>query len=81
MRCIKHFCQTNYMWLGIIAAFTLAMLIALAMVFCDGRLESRAEQVFYNCQQVKLSGPAPLTTDDPAYNVALDRDRDGLACE
>ncbi len=82
MKCLKRFCRTNYIWLGLIAAFTLAMLIALAIIFCDGKIDSaRAEQVFYSCAEAKVSGPTPLTADQPGYNVGLDRDHDGLACE
>lgn len=42
----------------------------------------RVEQ-FVNCDAVRAAGQAPLRAGDPAYeaNPALDRDKDGVACE
>jgi hypothetical protein len=38
--------------------------------------------VFYaNCAQAKAAGAAPLHLGEPGYRPALDRDRDGIACE
>jgi len=36
---------------------------------------------FKNCDAVRAAGAAPLTSEQPGYSFALDRDRDGIACE
>jgi hypothetical protein len=38
--------------------------------------------VYYaNCTDVRLAGAAPLLRTQAGYRTALDRDRDGVACE
>ncbi len=37
--------------------------------------------VYENCAAVFAAGVAPLASSDPGYRLALDRDRDGVACE
>ncbi|MEU8002784.1 excalibur calcium-binding domain-containing protein [Catellatospora sp. NPDC049111] len=38
--------------------------------------------VYYaNCDAVRKAGKAPLRKGQPGYRTALDRDRDGVACE
>ncbi len=42
----------------------------------------RAASVYYqNCADAKAAGAAPLHRGDPGYREALDRDKDGTACE
>lgn len=36
---------------------------------------------FANCTQAREAGAAPLYAGEPGYRDALDRDRDGVACE
>lgn len=37
---------------------------------------------FYaNCDEARAAGAAPLRSGDPGYRPALDRDKDGVACE
>ena len=39
-------------------------------------------QVYYaNCDAVRAAGAAPLYSWQPGYRTALDRDKDGVACE
>jgi len=39
-------------------------------------------QVYYrNCDEVRAAGAAPLYAGQPGYRTALDRDKDGVACE
>jgi hypothetical protein len=38
--------------------------------------------VYYaNCSAAKAAGAAPLYRGQPGYRLALDRDKDGIACE
>lgn len=38
--------------------------------------------IYYkNCEEVIAQGKAPLTQDDPGYRLALDTNKDGVACE
>jgi phosphatidylserine/phosphatidylglycerophosphate/cardiolipin synthase-like enzyme len=37
--------------------------------------------VYANCSAVKAAGKAPLRKGDPGYNLKLDQDGDGVACE
>ena len=38
--------------------------------------------VYYpNCRAARASGAAPIYRGSPGYREALDRDRDGIACE
>jgi hypothetical protein len=36
---------------------------------------------YANCDAVRAAGAAPLYASQPGYRAALDRDRDGIACE
>ncbi|GAB3270350.1 hypothetical protein GCM10027449_05330 [Sinomonas notoginsengisoli] len=36
---------------------------------------------FASCADAKAAGAAPLYAGQPGYRLALDRDRDGVACE
>lgn len=36
---------------------------------------------FANCTEARAAGVAPLHVGDPGYRTALDRDKDGIACE
>ena len=43
---------------------------------------SAPQSVYYkNCAEAKAAGAAPLHAGDPGYRAALDRDKDGVACE
>ena len=43
---------------------------------------STAGGVFFrNCEAARAAGAAPLYFGEPGYRPALDRDRDGVACE
>ncbi|WP_246028030.1 excalibur calcium-binding domain-containing protein [Paenibacillus xylaniclasticus] len=38
--------------------------------------------VYYkSCEAAKAAGAAPLYKGQPGYSTALDRDKDGVACE
>jgi len=44
--------------------------------------EPPAPVTYYaNCDAVRAAGAAPLYASQPGYRAALDRDRDGIACE
>ena len=36
---------------------------------------------FRNCREARAAGVAPIRRGQPGYSIALDRDRDGFACE
>ena len=36
---------------------------------------------YANCSAARAAGAAPLSSGDPGYRSALDRDGDGIACE
>jgi hypothetical protein len=36
---------------------------------------------FKNCTAAKKAGAAPIYKGQPGYRLALDRDKDGIACE
>lgn len=38
-------------------------------------------EYYANCSEAKAAGAAPLFAGDPGYRAALDRDKDGVACE
>lgn len=40
-----------------------------------------AEAYYANCAAAKAAGAAPLYAGQPGYRTALDRDKDGVACE
>ncbi|MDQ6658908.1 MAG: excalibur calcium-binding domain-containing protein [Actinomycetota bacterium] len=40
-----------------------------------------SEVYYQNCSTVRAAGKAPLSAGQPGYRTALDRDRDGIACE
>jgi hypothetical protein len=43
---------------------------------------SSGDSVYYaNCAAARAAGAAPLHRGDPGYRSALDRDKDGVACE
>ncbi len=43
---------------------------------------SNSEDISYNnCTEVREAKKAPLHKGDPGYNIKLDRDQDGVACE
>ena len=43
---------------------------------------STSQTVYYkNCSQARAAGAAPIYRGEPGYRPALDRDRDGIACE
>ena len=43
---------------------------------------SAPQSVYYkNCAEAKAAGAAPIHAGDPGYRAALDRDKDGVACE
>jgi Excalibur calcium-binding domain len=43
--------------------------------------EPTPDAYYANCAAVRAAGAAPLTAGDPGYRAALDRDKDGVACE
>lgn len=43
--------------------------------------EVSAEPHYSNCEAAREAGVAPLKSGDPGYRLALDRNRDGVACE
>ncbi|MFE2750383.1 excalibur calcium-binding domain-containing protein [Actinosynnema sp. NPDC059335] len=45
------------------------------------RPEPPAAAYYANCDAVRAAGKAPLYAGDPGYRAALDRDKDGVACE
>lgn len=43
---------------------------------------SKSKNVYYkNCTAAKKAGAAPIYKGQPGYRLALDRDKDGIACE
>ena len=42
---------------------------------------SRAVGYYANCSAARAAGAAPLSAGAPGYRAALDRDKDGVACE
>lgn len=41
-----------------------------------------AQEVYYpNCDAARAAGAAPIYAGQPGYRGALDRDKDGIACE
>lgn len=41
-----------------------------------------AQDVYYpNCDAARAAGAAPIYQGQPGYRGALDRDKDGVACE
>jgi hypothetical protein len=36
---------------------------------------------FRNCSEARAAGAAPIYQGEPGYRPALNRDRDGIACE
>jgi hypothetical protein len=40
-----------------------------------------AAEYYANCSAARAAGAAPLHRGDPGYRAALDRDKDGVACE
>ena len=40
-----------------------------------------ADAYYANCDAVRAAGKAPLYAGRPGYRAALDRDKDGVACE
>lgn len=40
-----------------------------------------APAYYANCAAARAAGAAPLSSGDPGYRSALDRDGDGIACE
>jgi len=40
-----------------------------------------AEPYYKNCSEARAAGAAPIYEGEPGYRPALDRDRDGVACE
>lgn len=48
----------------------------------NGRqVENESSKYYRNCTEAKAAGAAPLRLGDPGYRAALDRDKDGIACE
>lgn len=44
--------------------------------------KKQPERAYYsNCTEAREAGVAPLHVGDPGYRPALDRDKDGVACE
>lgn len=44
--------------------------------------EPQPESVYYkNCDAARAAGAAPIYAGEPGYRSALDRDKDGVACE
>ncbi|QAY71871.1 DUF1524 domain-containing protein [Xylanimonas protaetiae] len=43
--------------------------------------EPEAPVYYANCSDVRAAGAAPLYSGDPGYRLAMDRDKDGIACE
>lgn len=44
-------------------------------------LAPRPSVYFNNCAEARAAGVAPLRVGDPGYRSALDKDKDGIACE
>jgi len=61
-----------------VAALT-AVVIALAVVL-TGPAWGLSEP-FTNCTEAHAAGASNIPSSDPRYRTALDRDRDGVACE
>jgi hypothetical protein len=40
-----------------------------------------ADVYFANCSAARAAGVAPLMRGEPGYREAMDRDKDGIACE
>jgi hypothetical protein len=43
--------------------------------------EEPSSAYYKNCDAARADGAAPLHAGDPGYRGALDRDKDGVACE
>lgn len=43
--------------------------------------EPVADVYYANCTAARAAGAAPIYVGDPGYRSALDRDKDGVACE
>jgi hypothetical protein len=68
------------------ASIPLAAAVALAAVYqfvpARGPAESGSAPVYYRyCDDARAAGAAPIYRGEPGYREALDRDRDGIACE
>lgn len=47
-----------------------------------GGSSAHGDDVYYpNCSAARAAGAAPIRAGEPGYRPALDRDRDGVACE
>lgn len=44
-------------------------------------LPSPSEALYASCADAREAGAAPLTQGDAGYEIGLDEDHDGLACE
>ena len=53
-----------------------------ATVNTQSKTSTSPKTVYYkNCSQARAAGAAPIYRGEPGYRPALDRDRDGIACE
>ncbi len=63
--------------LAVFATISLALLVLL-----PGRSDASALLApFESCADARAAGAAPLKVSDPGYQVSLDADKDGIACE
>lgn len=50
-----------------------------AMLLLSGCIDTGP--YYRNCAAAEEAGAAPLKASDPGYRLALDRNKDGVACE
>ncbi len=44
-------------------------------------IRDRSSVYFKSCAEAKAAGAAPMRRGQPGYREALDRDKDGIACD
>ena len=47
----------------------------------ESKTEQQKEVYYPNCAAARAAGAAPIYKGEPGYRLALDRDKDGVACE
>ena len=50
-------------------------------VFAFGGESTERPLYYRRCEDARAAGVAPISVGEPGYREALDRDRDGVACE
>lgn len=63
------------------AALAAAVLIVVGAVLLAMPAAAAPDVYYKNCAEAREAGAAPIHRGEPGYRDALDRDRDGVACE